>query len=216
MTRNSEDGLHSTGFRGRLRDRRSLLRAVLGTLVVANVIAAGLVLFPPGGSAETLNRQLAALQSQSIAQQATLERSKRHAAAVERGRTEGDQFLGEYFLGSRTAFSTVLGELNAAADVAKMQQREHGYSLEPIEGSDSLSMMSVQASYSGKYADLMRFVHEIDRSPRLFIIESLTAAPQQGSDDLSVSMKLDTFVREDDQGVRQEHPAAPADGAAGQ
>jgi hypothetical protein len=52
-------------------------------------------------------------------------------------------------------------------------------------------------------------VHEIDRSPRLLIIESLTAAPQAGSDDLNVSMKLDTFVRDNGEPVR-------GDGAAGQ
>ena len=213
MTRNSED---RTGFRGQLRDRRFLVRVVLGSLVAANLAAAALVLFPPGGSAETLNRQLAALETQAIAQRATLERTQRHAAAVERGRTEGDQFLGAYFLGSRTAFATVLGDLDAAASVGKMQQRERGYSLDPIEGSDSLSMMSVTAAYSGSYAELMRFVHEIDRSPRLFIIESLSAAPQQGSDDQAVSIKLDTFVREYEPGIRDDHPGAHGNGAAGQ
>jgi type IV pilus assembly protein PilO len=216
MTRNSEASGPATGFRGQLRDRRFLVRVVLGSLLAANLVAAALVLFPPGGSAETLNRQLAGLESQAIAQQATLERTQRHAAAVERGRTEGDQFLGEYFLASRTAFSTVLGELDAAASLAKMTQREHGFSLDPIEGSDTLSMMSVTAAYSGNYADLMRFVHEIDRSPRLFIIESLTAAPQQGSDDLAVSMRVDTFVREDGQGVRGDQPGARGNGTAGQ
>ena len=42
----------------------------------------------------------------------------------------------------------------------------------------------------------MHFVHELDQSLRLLIVESLTAAPLQGSGKLSVSMKLDKFVRE--------------------
>ncbi len=59
-------------------------------------------------------------------------------------------------------------------------------------------MMSITATYEGTYADLMRFVHEIDPSPRLLIIESLNAAPKQGPGKLiTVSMKLDTFVRDD-------------------
>jgi hypothetical protein len=45
-------------------------------------------------------------------------------------------------------------------------------------------------------------VHEIDKSPRLLIIESLTASPLQGSDKLTVSMKLDTLVRDDGAGTQ--------------
>jgi Tfp pilus assembly protein PilO len=188
---------------------QQVVRTVLGALVVANLVAAALVLFPPGGSAEDLTRQLGGLEAQALKQRANLERSQQHASAVERGRVEGDQFLGEYFLEGRTAFSTLLAELDAAATQSKIVQREHAFSLDPIEGSDSLSMMSVTAAYTGKYADLMRFVHEIDRSPRLLIIESLTAAPQAGGDDLNVSMKLDTFVRDNGSAVH-------GDGAAGQ
>jgi hypothetical protein len=69
--------------------------------------------------------------------------------------------------------------------------------MEPIDGSDTLSMMSIVASYEGEYKDLMHFVHEIDRSSSLMIIESLNAAPLAGTNLLSISMKLDTFVRED-------------------
>jgi Pilus assembly protein, PilO len=179
------------------RNPQFIVRTILGVLLAANLVAAGLVLFPPGGSAEDLDRQLASLQSQVLAKKALLERTKQHAAAVERGKSEGDQFVGDYFLASRTSFETLLSDLDAAATQAKIQPREHGYSLEPIEGSDSMSLMSITAAYEGTYSDLMRFVHEIDKSHRLLIIESLSAAPQQGSDKLSVSMKLDTLVRED-------------------
>ena len=68
----------------------------------------------------------------------------------------------------------------------------------PVDGSDTLSMMSITANYEGNYADLMHFVHELDRSSRLMIIESLNAAPQTDkSGMLAVAMKVDTFVRDD-------------------
>jgi len=178
------------------------VRAILGVLLAANLVAAGLVLFPLGGSAEELDRQLTSLETQVASKQALLERTQWHAQAVELGRAEGDHFVNDYFLASRTAFSTLLGELDSAATQAKILQKEHGYSFDPIDGSDSLSMMSVTANYEGAYPDLMRFVHEIDKSPRLLIIQSMTAAPQQGSEKLSVSMKLDTLVREDGAGAQ--------------
>lgn len=199
MPRNSDAGGSN---RPKGRNRQVVVRAILGVLLVANLVAAGLVLFPPGGSAEDLDRQLTALQTQVTSKQALLESTRRHALAVERGRAEGDHFVNDYFLASRTAFSTLLGELDSAATEAKILQKDHGYSLEPIDGSDTLSLMNVTAAYEGAYPDLMRFVHEIDKSPRLLIIESLSAAPQQGSDKLSVSMKLDTLVREDGAGAQ--------------
>jgi hypothetical protein len=181
----------------KIRDPQTAVRIGLGVLLAANLIAAGLVLFPPGGSAEELEQQRISLQSQLKTRQATLEQTREHAAAVEKGRSEGDQFLSGYFLSSRTAFSSVLSQLEAAASQSKIKQRERGFTTEPIEGSDSLSMMSIMAAYEGTYGDLMHFVHELDRSPSLLIIESLTAAPLANSTALTVSVKLDTFVRDE-------------------
>lgn len=180
----------------KIRDSRTIVRAVLGVLVVANLVAAGLVLFPPGGSAEELERERVTLESQLQTQQSRLVTTRTHAEAVEKGRTQGDDFLQNYFLKNRTAFSTLLTELETAAKTTKLRPRENAYALEPVEGSDTLSMLSITAAYEGTYQDLMHFVYELDRAPGLLIIESLSAAPQANTDILSVSMKLNTFVRE--------------------
>jgi type IV pilus assembly protein PilO len=185
-------------FSGSLvRDSKSVVRVILGILIAANLVAAALVLFPIGGSAEDLQRELTSLQSQVRARQAVLEQTRQHAAAVQKGRTEGDQFLNEYFLSSRRYMSALLTELGTAAIQSKIKPREQAYAIEPIEGSDSLSMLTITANYEGTYADLMHFVHEIDQSSRLMIIESLNAQPQQGTGMLAISMKLDVFVRAD-------------------
>ena len=172
-------------------------RVALGVLLLATIGAAWIVMYPPGGSADDLQQQLAALQTQTAARRMLLASTRQHVAAVEQGRTEGDKFLNEYFLARRTAYSTLLSELVDAADRAKIKPKEHAYATEPIEGSDSLSMMSISANYEGTYANLMRFVHELDRSPRLLIIEALNAAPEQSGGTLNISMKIDTFVRDD-------------------
>jgi Tfp pilus assembly protein PilO len=178
-----------------LRGPQAIVRAVLGVLVAANLVAAGFVLFPPGGSAEDLEQQRVTLDAQLRASRARVDLTRLHASAVERGRKEGDDFLTRYFLTSRTAFSTLLSQLDAAAKPTKLKPRDNAYALEPVEGSDTLSMMSITAAYEGTYQDLLHFVNEIDKSNGLLIIESLSAAPQAGSDTLSVSMKLNTFVR---------------------
>ena len=183
-------------FKG-FKDAKLVVRVVLGVLLAANLIAVGLVLFPPGGSAEELDRQFTSLQSQLAARKAMLERTRQHVSAVEIGRSEGDRFLHDYFMAKRVAFSTLVSELVGAAGQAKISPKEHSFQYEPIEGSDTLIMMSITAAYEGTYADLMHFVHELDGSQRLLIIESLNASPQTGTDRLTVQMKLDAFVRED-------------------
>ena len=180
------------------RARRQFgVRVLLGVLLAANLIGAGILLYPPGGSAEDLEKELASLQSQATTKRALLEKTRQHLAAVELGRAEGDQFLGTYFLTRRAAAEMMLSQLGSAAAGSKIKEKERSISIEPIDGSDSLSMMSIVASYEGEYSDLLHFVHEIDRGSSLMIIESLNAAPQAGTRMLSVSMKLDTFVRED-------------------
>ena len=177
-----------------------LWRIVLGALVLANAVAVWFLVNPPGGSPEELEQQLASLTKQVAAKRAILTRTRAHVIAVEKGRTQGDEFLSSYFLARRTAYSTLLTELITAADQAQIKPREHAYATDPIEGSDNLSMMTITANYEGTYANLMRFVNAVDRSPRLLIIEGLNAAPQQNNGVLSVSMKIDAFVREDGSG----------------
>jgi hypothetical protein len=186
-----------SGVLGRKPTAKTAVRVLLGVLVVADLIGAALVLFPPGGSADDVERELSTLQSQVVTKRELVARTREHVSAVSRGRAEGDQFLDSYFLARRTAYSTLLTELVLAADQAQIKPREHAYATEAIEGSDLLSMMTITANYEGTYANLMRFVNAVDRSPRLLIIEGLTAAPQQNGGVLSISMKIDAFVRED-------------------
>src|SRR5579883_2657919 len=87
-----------------LRDPKLVMRVLLGVLVAANLAAVGLVLFPPGGSAEQLEQERAALIGQVGARRLSLQQTKQHAQAVDKGRAEGDEFLSEYFLSTRTAF----------------------------------------------------------------------------------------------------------------
>jgi Tfp pilus assembly protein PilO len=181
-----------------LKDPRLLVRAVLGALVVANIVAALMVFKPWGGSAEDLARQQATLQQQLTTMQTRLSQTKALVGKAERARKEGDGFLDQYTTDRRSTFSTIFAELQRVAHDAGIQPRPISYELDQVEGSDTLSQLSISAAYEGSYASLTKFVNLLDKSPRFLIIESLTAAPQQTNtgDTLSVSIKLDTFVRE--------------------
>jgi hypothetical protein len=195
--------------RSQVRDVKRTIRVALGALLALNVIAAGLLLFPPGGSADDLERQLATLQTQVAQKRALLERTRLNVTAIEKARGEGDQFLDNYFLTRRTADSALLSELTEAAIKAQIKERDRAQTTEFIEGSDTLSMMTITANYEGTYRNLLNFIGELDRSGQLLIIESMSAAPQQGSNTLTVSMKIDAFIR-DDSGVSARETAQTA------
>jgi hypothetical protein len=195
------------------RDLTRKIRIVLGALLALNLIAAGLLLFPPGGSADDLERELASLQSQMMQKRALLERSRLNVAAIEKARGEGDHFLNDYFLNRRTADSTLLSELTEAAGRAQIKERDSAQTTEFIEGSDSLSMMTITANFEGTYRNLVNFIGELDHSEQLLIIESMTAAPQQGSNTLTVSMKLNAFIRDESGAPALETAQAAALGA---
>jgi type IV pilus assembly protein PilO len=172
----------------------------LGVLLAANLVAAFLVFRPVGGSAEELEQQLIALRREVRQRQATIQNLKALAAKVEKGRAEGDRFISQHFLARRTAYSALMAELGKSAQTAGIKPKEHSFNFEPIEGSDTLGMLIVTANYEGSYADLVQFVNALDRSGRLLIVESLTAAPQQSGQSLTVSLKVDTFVKEGPEG----------------
>jgi len=195
MPRNSRTQGPAARVQG--KDVTRVIRIVLGALLVLNLIAVGLVLFPPGGSADDLERELAALRSQVAPKRALLERTRFNVIAIEKARGEGDQFLDNHFLTRRTADSALLAELTAAAGKAQIKERDRASTVEFIEGSDSLSMMTITANYEGTYRNLLNFISELDRSDQLLIIESMSAAPQQGSNTLTVSMKIDAFIRDE-------------------
>lgn len=182
-------------LRIRFRDARFVARVVVGTLLALNVIAA-LILFKPwGGSPEDLQREMAELQRQLAARQAQLERSKELVKSIEKARVEGDRFMDQYMLNRRTAYSTIVGELDRVGAEAGVKPKESQYAVEPVEGSDTLGTMSISANYEGAYANLTKFINALDRSPRFLIIESLQAAPQASGAVINLNLKLLAFVK---------------------
>ncbi len=211
MPRNSRGPGPAAG--GQANHLKRKVRIVLGALLALNLIGAGLLVFPPGGSADDLERELATLQTQVGQNRALLERTRLNVAAVEKAREEGDQFLDQYFLARRTADSALLAELTEDANKAQIKERDRAQTTEFIEGSDSLSMMTITANYEGTYRNLLNFIGELDRSDRLLIIESMSAAPQQGSNILTVGMKIDAFIRDESPAPASQTAQAALEGA---
>ncbi len=68
----------------------------------------------------------------------------------------------------------------------------------PIEGSDDLSIMTVSVNFEGSFAQFVKFVNLLDRSPRFLIIRrAMQVSPQPKGDVLNANLKLHVFIKDD-------------------
>jgi Tfp pilus assembly protein PilO len=195
------------------KDPRIAMRVLLGVLLVANLTVAVIAFKPFGGGADDLRRDRDALLQQLTQLQKQIAKNGALVAKINSARTEGDTFLAKYFTDRRVVASTIQGELVQIAKEAGITYQPTTWTPEIIEGSDTLGMMTINAGCQGTYAQLAKFVNLVDRSPRFLIIENMLAAPQQTGQVLNVTIKIDTFIREE--GLIAAPPAAtPATSAS--
>lgn len=178
-------------------DPTALLRLAVGLLAAANLVVAYLAIWPVGGSPAKLREQAANMRMAIVQKRSFLKRTQLLASKIEAGRVEGDQFVANYFLPRRQAFSMIVAEMNDLASKAKITQKESSFPVEEVDGSDTLQMMQVTANFEATYQDLVHFINLLDKSDKLLVVEALNASPQQNGSKLNVMLKLDTFVTED-------------------
>jgi type IV pilus assembly protein PilO len=182
-----------TGF---AKDPRRPWKVALAILAVANLVALILIYKPFGGSVNDLENQLRGLQATVRAEQGQLKHLRALANKVAGARGVQERFIHTYFMDRRTTSSTILSEIDSSAHQAGLKPRELTFIIEPVEGSDTISMMTVTGNFEGSYADLVQFVNLVDRSQRFLIIDTLQAAPLQTAGVLAARVRMNTFIQE--------------------
>jgi Tfp pilus assembly protein PilO len=177
------------------KDPRVVMRAILGILLAANLAMAIVAFKPFGGSADDLRRQSASLHQQLTSLKQQVAKSKKLVEKVQAARVEGDDFLEKYVTDKHVMSSTIQGELVNIAENSGIVFTPVSWTPEPVEGSETLWRLTINAGCQGTYAALSKFLNLVDRSPRFLIIESLSATPLQAGDKLNVAVKIDMFYR---------------------
>lgn len=174
----------------------SWLQVLLGTLILLNIVAIYFYFFPPGGTEQELTARASELKQRIRAAETSSQRLKIVAGKVQLASTQTGAFAGQYFLPRRTAYEQVVGEVQKLTHEAGIVEKEGTFAEEPIEGSNDLTLLTFSVSLEGTFADLMHFVYQMDHSPKLLILDSLSAAPIQTTGRLNLSLKLLTIIRE--------------------
>ena len=176
---------------------RRHIKIALGALALFDLVFYLFAIGPLSESEREKRLLVESLRRQSSEQAGRVEKLAAIVNKVETARTQGDELMEEIMLPRRTAFSAIVSEIDQASREAKVELRERGFNVEAIEGSNTLSMMTVTAGLDGSYDNLVKFLNLLDKSSKFLIIESLGAAPQQTGNLLSITIKLDAFVREE-------------------
>ena len=192
MPRKSISSLFANNGR---KDPRRPWTIALSALAAANLIAAYFVYNPPGGSAESLEGQI--IQTRTLVQreQADVMRLRGLVKKVESARAEQEKFMNKYFVDRGEAASVIQAELVDTVAKSGLKAQAQTFQAEPVEGSDSLTMLTITGSYEGAYGDLVKFVNLLDRSGKFLMIDTVSAAPQQQSGQLLARFKINTFIR---------------------
>lgn len=120
---------------------------------------------------------------------------------VEKARAGADQFYEQRIAPN---YSTVLAELGTLTSKENVRLSRATYV--PSPAIDGLTEVRIEASLSGEYTPLMRFINDLERDKHhvFFIIDGLTFTGQQGGL-VNLRLRLTTYLRSS----AQDLPAPP-------
>jgi len=184
----------------RERGPRFWLQVIVIALAVLNVAALFFYLAPPGGSRAELAAQSQQLESAIAAAKMQTQRLKRVSSNVQVGGEQATTFTAHYIFPKRLAYEAIIAEIQRMAQAAHLTERDGAWSEDPIEGTDDLSLVTNQVNFEGSYANMLRFLYEVDRSPMMLMLDTLTATPQRAGE-ITAQARFQAVIRES--GVQQ-------------
>jgi hypothetical protein len=100
---------------------------------------------------------------------------------------------------------STLAEMTKAATDAGIRALPSVTSTDPIEGSDTLEMVTITQGFEGTYAALTKLVSLLEKSPRFLILDSMQLnatqtqqnGVQSGPQVINVTLKVLTFARDE-------------------
>ncbi len=180
----------------RWRPTRRHMLAALAVLLAFDVVFYLFAVRPLGAREEEQRILLRTLLQQQQQKTEELERLRVVVVKVEKARVEGDELINQLTLARNSTYSRLVAELDAAADEAGLESRERAYDPDPIEGAEEYGAITVTASFRGRYEQLVNLLHRLDHSEEFLIIGALGATPRSDTNDLQITMRIDTFVRD--------------------
>ena len=200
MTSNSDRSSIGVAAGSRLKwlrrriSRRHVIVALLA-LLAFDVLFYAFAVEPLGARQEEQRILVTTLRNQIDRKTEDIKQLKLVVSKIEAARVEGDALVQEILMVRRTTYSTLLAELIEAANEAGIEARERNYDLNVIDDAGKYGAITITASFRGQYDKLVKLLNRLDRSERFLIIGALGAVPRSDTNELQISLKIDTFIQ---------------------
>lgn len=167
---------------------------LIGGLLLLNVAAYLLLNHVATPRRDALERQLMDLQSRLRQSRQSAAEAKSPAEIYRQGEADLQKFRAA--IPAKNEFPALLGEIFSLADRAGLSIERIGYQPKEVEG-QGLLRYGLAFSVHGDYGQLKRFIHSLERSQRLIVIDGLTLSGgrEPGEAQVELRLQLTTFFR---------------------
>jgi Tfp pilus assembly protein PilO len=167
----------------------------MGVLSLASIV----VLFSPlTGSAESRRAELTQLSFDLREKTREVVPLRGIDKKIVEARGQIDEFYANRFPSLQSSASEALGKVAAAhsvkIDMAKYETKADEKKETKNAQAVGLQRVQIEASFSGSYSNMMRFVNDLERAKTFFLVNSVNVGEAQGGD-VKLQMKLETYIK---------------------
>lgn len=171
---------------------RRMLIAVAIVFVLLNVASMIILLSPAGRSRAARETEYEQLRREVMRKRAASLPSRDMEGKLAEARKQVQEFYKERL---PATYSDISDRLAAIAQKHHVQLTSIKYETNPVENSD-LQRVTLNMGISGAYRDQIEFINALEREKMIFVIDQVNfGGPEQNSQNLRVSLRLDTFLR---------------------
>lgn len=173
-----------------LRKTRQKLKIAIAAMVVADVVAAGVLFSPLVGSADSRRTQMRQLSAELQKKSHDVEPLRGMDKKIVLAKGQIGDFYKDRFAARDSELATELGKLAAENGIRIQTAR---YKEEEPETS-GIVPVEIAGSFSGDYLQLVRFINTLERSKMFFTVDSVELAGE-GSGAVRLQIGLHSYLR---------------------
>jgi len=173
-----------------LQGSRRKLRIAIAVMVVADLVAAGVLFSPLVGSASSRKIEMSRLTAELQKKTREVEPLRNIDQKVVLARGQISQFYKDRFAARDSDLAAEFGKLASESGVRILQAK---YKQEdPATG--GVVPVEIEGNFSGDYLQLVRFINALERSKQFFSVESVNLAGES-SGPVKLEVKVHSFLR---------------------
>ncbi len=173
-----------------LQSTRRNLKIAVAAMLVADVVAAGVLLSPLVGSAESRQTQLNQMFAEYRKKTRDVEPMRDMPKKIALAKTQIGDFYKDRFAAKDSELTTELGKLAAENGIHILSAK---YKEEDPETS-GIVPVEIQGSFAGDYLQLVRFINTVERSKMFFTVDGVDLAGESKGP-VHLSIMLHSYLR---------------------